>query len=104
MDSDCVTRLASAGFCSGYGKTYAVYVELSVGSDIEQPTGCVIGASDERVAIREELDGVNIGLVASKRLDSLAGANVPKFGKSITGARDEGVLVGGVEADAHDIA
>ena len=56
------------------------------------------------MAVGEELDGVDVGLVAGKCLDRLSGANVPELGKGIAGARDECVLVGRVEADAHDVA
>lgn len=56
------------------------------------------------MAVGEELDGVDIGLMASKGLHSLASANIPELGESIASTGDEGVLVGGVEADAHDIA
>lgn len=56
------------------------------------------------MAIGEELDGVDVGLVAGKGLDGLAGADVPQLGKGVACARDEGVLVGRVEADAHDVA
>lgn len=41
--------------------------------------------------------------MASKGLDSLAGTDIPELSKSITGARDEDVLVGRVDADGHDI-
>lgn len=84
--------------------TYSVKVQFPIGADVEQAASGVVRASDERVAVREELDGVDVGFVASKGLDSLAGSNIPQLGKSITSTRDECVLVCGVEADAHDIA
>lgn len=56
------------------------------------------------MAIREELDGVDVGLVSGEGLDSLAGSDIPQLGKSIASTGDEGVLVGRVEADAHDVA
>lgn len=85
-------------------ETHAVDVQLAIRADIEQSAGGVVGAGDERVAIGEKLNGVDVGLVAGKGLDSLAGANVPQLGESIARARNEGVLVGRVEADAHDVA
>lgn len=84
--------------------TYAVDVELAVGADIKESAGGVVGTRDKRVAVGEELNGVDVGLVAGKRLDGLAGADIPELGERIAGTRDECVLVGGVEADAHDVA
>lgn len=84
--------------------TYAVDVELAIGADIEQAASGVVGTGHERVAVREELDGVDVGLVTSKRLHGLAGADIPQLRESVASTRDKGVLVGGVEADAHDIA
>lgn len=56
------------------------------------------------MAVREELDGVDVGLVASKGLDGLASANIPELSKGIASTGDEGILVGRVETDAHDVA
>lgn len=56
------------------------------------------------MAVGEELDGIDIALVARKGLHGLAGADIPQLGEGVAGAGDEGVLVGGVDADAHDIA
>lgn len=56
------------------------------------------------MSVREELDGVDVGLVTSKSLYSLASSNIPELGESIASARDEGVLICRVQADAHDIA
>lgn len=56
------------------------------------------------MAVGEEVDSVDIGLVTSKGLDSLAGTDIPELGKSITSAGNKGVLVRGVKADAHDVA
>lgn len=56
------------------------------------------------MAVREELDGVDIGLVAGKGLDGFASANVPELSKGVASTGDEGVLVGRIEADAHDVA
>lgn len=85
-------------------KTYRVGVELTIRTDIEQSTGGVIRPGTERIAIGEELNGVDIRLVARKGLHGPSGANIPKFGESIAGAGDENVLIGWVDADAHDIS
>ena len=50
------------------------------------------------------MDGVDVGLVTRKSLNGLTGTNIPQFGESIAGARNEDVLVGRVDADGHDIA
>ena len=83
---------------------YLVGVEFPVGTDIEETAGGVIGTSTEGVSVGEELNGVDIGFVTSKGLDSLAGTDIPKFSEGIAGAGDEDVLVGGVDADGHDVA
>lgn len=56
------------------------------------------------MAVGEEVDGVDIGLVTSKGLYGLAGTDIPELSKSIASAGNKGVLVRGVEADAHDVA
>lgn len=104
MDSDYTTCQHGSPGQDATTDTYTVDIELAVGADIEQPAGGVVGAGDERVAIREELDGVDIGFVASKGLDCLTGPNIPEFCESIAGTGDEGVLVGRVQADAHDVS
>lgn len=84
--------------------TYAVDIELAVSADIEETASCIVGTGDKGVSIGEKLDGVDVGLVTSKSLYSLASANIPELGKSIASARDEGILICRVQADAHDIA
>ena len=79
-------------------------VQLSVGADVEQPAGGVVRAGHEGVSVGEELDGIDVGLVAGEGLDGLAGAYVPELGEGVTGAGNEGVLVRRVDADAHDVA
>ena len=83
--------------------TYTINVELPVGTDIEQAAGGVIRTGDKRVTIGEELNGVDVRLVCGKGLDGLSCTDIPQLGKRITSARDEGVLVGRVKADAHDL-
>ena len=84
--------------------TYTINVELPVGTDIEQAAGGVIRTGDKRVTIGEELNGVDVRLVCGKGLDGLSCTDIPQLGERITSARDEGVLVGRVKADAHDVA
>lgn len=84
--------------------TYSIDVQFPVGANVKQTAGGVVGTRHKRMAIGEELDGVDVGLVTGKGLDGLAGADVPELGKGVACARDEGVLVGRVEADAHDVA
>lgn len=97
-----VSNMASAWCISLV--TYTVDVELPVGTDIEKAAGCVVGAGDEGVAIGEELDGVDVGLVTCKSLHSLACSDVPKLGESVASTGDKSVLICWVEADAHHIA
>jgi len=85
-------------------RTYRVRVELTIRTDIEQTAGCVIGPSTEGIAIGEELNRVDIRLVASKGLHGLARADIPEFCESIAGAGDEDVLIGRVDADTHDVS
>ena len=56
------------------------------------------------MAVRKELDGIDIGFVAGECLDGLPGADIPQLGESIAGPRNKSVLIGGVQADAHDVA
>lgn len=56
------------------------------------------------MAVGEELDGVDIRLMAGKGLDGLSGTDVPQLSEGVAGAGDEGVLVRRVQADAHHVA
>lgn len=56
------------------------------------------------MAIGEELDGVDIGLVAGKCLNRLSGTDIPELSESIAGSRNEGVGVRGIKADAHHVS
>lgn len=82
----------------------AVEVELAIGANIKEAARGVVGTGNKGVAVGEELDGVDIGLVAGKGLDSLACANIPELGEGVAGTGNKRVLVGGVQANAHDIA
>ncbi len=84
--------------------TYAVEVKFRIRSNVEKPTCGIIGTCVQRVAIWEEVDGVDIRFVAGERLHSLAGANIPQLSEGVAGTRNKRVLVCGIQADAHDIA
>ena len=81
-----------------------VLINLGDGTDIEQAASRVIGTSGEGVTVREEGDGVNIGLVSSERLNTLAytntSAKIPELSRSIDGTRDKCVAV---DRDTHNI-
>ena len=89
--------------CDG-AATYPVEIQLAVGANVEQAAGGVVGTCYEGVAVGEELNGVNVGLVAGECLHGLPGADIPQLGEGVACARDKGVLVRRVEADAHDVA
>lgn len=82
---------------------YLVGVKLAVGTDIEQTAGSVVGTSTEGVAVGEELNGIDVGLVSGERLDGLAGTDIPQFGESVACTGNEDVLVGRVDADRHHV-
>ena len=77
--------------------------ELTVGTDIEETAGGIVGAGTEGVAVGEEVDGVDIALVALEGLCALVGTDIPVLGGGVASARDEGVLVGR-DGDAHHVA
>ena len=79
----------------------AEFVHLGVASHVEQPAGGVVGARAEGLAVGEEGDGVDIGLVPDVGLDGLAGSDVPDLGGGIHAAGDKYILVVGVEGEAH---
>lgn len=56
------------------------------------------------MTIREELNGIDVGLVARKGLHSLTSSDIPELCEGVASTGDEGILVCWVEADAHDIA
>ena len=85
-------------------KAYRVLVDLTISTDIEETARGIIGAGTESISIREELNGVDVGLVTSKGLHSFTSSNVPQFGESVASARDEDVLVSWVDANAHDVS
>jgi hypothetical protein len=66
-------------------------VNLVVATEVEEAAGGVVGAGAEGVAIGEEGDGVDVGLVAEVCLRALARADVPDLKESE--AKRECVLV-----------
>lgn len=84
--------------------SYAVLIELSIGTDIKQTASSIIRTSDKGMAIWKELNRVDIRFVSRKGLNGLASSNIPELRKRITSTRDEGVLVGWIDANAHDVA
>lgn len=86
-------------------KAYRVLVDLTISTDIEETARGIVGAGAEGVSIREELYGIDVGLVTGKGLHSLTGPDIPQFGKSVTGARNENViLICWIYAYAHNIS
>lgn len=80
------------------------FVHLGVASHVEQPAGGVVGSRTEGLAIGEEGDGVDVGLMSDVGLDGLAGPDVPNLGGGVHAASNEDILVFGVEGEAHYIS
>lgn len=86
-------------------KAYRVLIDLTISTDVEETARCIVGAGAESVSIGEELYGIDVGLVTGKGLHSLTGPDIPQFGESVTGARDENVvLVSWIDAYAHNVS
>ena len=104
-----------------------VRLQLAVRANIKQAARRVVGTRSERVTRREEGHGVNVRVVASKRLLALAlGAAIPQLGRSVASTGDENIRpkkrkekvreglkqsrvsvpvpVGGRQADGHDVS
>ena len=84
--------------------TDRVLVELPVRTNIEKTAGGVIRSGTKCITIGEELDRIDVGFVPSECLNGLARTYIPELRKGIAGSRDKNVLVGRVDAVAHDIA
>ena len=78
-------------------------MEFAIRTNVKQPARSVVGAGTKRVAVGEELDGIDIRVVRRERLYTLLLPNVPKLGKGITGAGDELVVVERIDTQAHHI-
>lgn len=83
---------------------YRVHVQLTISPDIEESASCVVGASSKGHSVGEELDGIDVGFVTGECLNSLAGADIPEFGESITRSRHKDVGIRRVDAQTHDVA
>lgn len=83
--------------------SHLVDVERPVCANVEKTARSVIRTRTESVTVWEELDSVDIGFVASESLNGLSSTDIPKLGKSITGTRNEDVLVSRVDADRHNV-
>lgn len=88
---------------NGQQVTHSVALEFAVGADVEQSAGGVIGSSTESIAIGEELDGIDVGVVRCKGLHTLLITDVPQLGEGIAGSGDKLVIVQRVYAQAHHI-
>ncbi len=84
--------------------TDRILVKFTVCTDVEETAGGIVGPGTKRISIWEELDSIDVRFVASEGLNGLAGANIPEFGEGIAGAGDENVLIGRIDANAHDIS
>jgi len=71
----------------------SILVQLTVGAEVEQSAGGVIGTGAESLTVGEELHRVDVGLVTQKCLDTFAGPNVPDLCCGIAGTRDEDLLL-----------
>lgn len=56
------------------------------------------------MAIGEEVDGVDVRLVACKCLDGLTRTDIPQLRERIARTGHKCILVCGVDADAHHVA
>lgn len=86
------------------GERYLIHIQLAISSDVKETAGSIIRAGSKGVAIREELNGVDVVLMARKGLNSLTSTDVPKLCKGIAGSGDKDVGVCGVNAQAHDVS
>jgi hypothetical protein len=64
-------------------KTYSIALELAVRTNVEKSARGVVGTSTESVSVREELDGVDVGVVCCKGLAALLLTDIPQLGKGI---------------------
>lgn len=59
------------------GPTYLIRHQFAVGTNVKETASSIIGASTKGISIREVLDGVDVGIVSAKGLETLDGPNVP---------------------------
>lgn len=79
-------------------------MQLAVSADIEQPARSIIGTSTKGIAVGEELNRVDVGVVSSKSLTALLLSDVPELSKGIASTGHELVVVERVNAQTHDVA
>jgi len=79
------------------------FVDFGVASHVEQPAGGVVGSSTNSLAVGEEGDGVDVGLVPHVCLNALASSDVPNLGGSVHGTGTKDVLVGRANGKGHYI-
>lgn len=81
-----------------------VRVQVAVRSEVEQLARRVVRAGRERLAVREEVDAVDIALVARERLHGLAYSDVPDLRGRVARTRHEGIRVGRAQRNRHDVS
>lgn len=91
-------------FVEWFSTTHRIALKFPVCANVKQPTRRIIGTCAKSVAIGEELNGVDIGVVSSKGLTALLLPNVPKLGECVAGARNKLVVIQWVYAQAHHIS
>jgi len=85
-------------------RTYGVTLQFPIGPDVEETTRRIIRPGTEGVAVGEELDGVDVRVVRSKRLHTLLLSYIPQLSECVAGSRHKLVVVEWVYAQAHDVA
>ena len=84
--------------------TYRVALQLAICADVEEPARRIVGAGAKGVAVGEELDGVDVGVVRCERLAAFLLSDVPQLGEGVAGSRHELVVIQRVYAQAHDVS
>ena len=85
-------------------QAYSIALKLSIRTDIEESARGIVRARAESVAVREELDSVDIRVMGRKRLAAFLLPNIPELSKRIASSRDELVVVERIYAQTHHIA
>lgn len=73
---------------------FGVLGDLTVGSEVEETAGRVVGSRSDGVAARVVFDGVDIGLVAFEVLNVVAGSHIPDEGHLVTGLVNKKAILG----------
>lgn len=85
-------------------QTYRIALQLAICADVEEAARGVIGAGSKSIAIGEELDRVDVGVVCGECLAALLLSDVPKFGECVACTGHKLVVIQRVDAQAHDVA